>query len=229
MKITWFGHSAFRVEFDNTVILIDPFLSGSPTFEGSVENAASGCTHVILTHGHDDHIGDTVDICKATGATLIAVYELAVHLHNQGVENFDPTNTGGAVYHTDFICTFVRADHSSSSDGVYLGNPCGVIIRPNKSEKPLYHMGDTDIFGDMGLIARLHEPVTGIVPIGDRFTMNPITAAMACRNFFNFETIIPCHYGTFPLLVPDADPFVQAMGEDAGKVKVPFIGQTLNV
>jgi L-ascorbate metabolism protein UlaG (beta-lactamase superfamily) len=229
MKITWFGHSAFRVEFANTVILIDPFLSGSPTFEGSVENATSGCTHVILTHGHDDHIGDTVDICKATGATLIAVYELAVHLHNQGVENFDPTNTGGAVYHADFMCTFVRADHSSSSDGVYLGNPCGIIIRPNNSEKPLYHMGDTDIFGDMGLIARIHEPVTGIVPIGDRFTMNPVTAAMACRNFFDFETIIPCHYGTFPLLVPDADAFVLAMGEDAGKVKVPFIGQTLNI
>ena len=229
MKITWFGHSAFRVEFDNTVILVDPFLSGSPTFEGSVENATSGCTHVILTHGHDDHIGDTVDICKATGATLIAVYELAAHLHNQGVENFEPANTGGAVYHTDFMCTFVRADHSSSSDGVYLGNPCGIIIRPTNSDKPLYHMGDTDIFGDMALIARLHEPATGIVPIGDRFTMNPVTAAMACRNFFDFETIIPCHYGTFPQLVPDADPFLQAMGEDAGKVKVPFIGQTLNI
>ena len=90
-------------------------------------------------------------------------------------------------------------------------------------------MGDTDIFGDMALIARIHEPAVGIVPIGDRFTMNPVTAAMACRNFFDFETVIPCHYGTFPLLVPDADPFVQAMGDDAGKVKVPFIGQTLNV
>ncbi len=229
MKVTWFGHSAFRVEFEDTVILIDPFLSGSPTFEGSVEKAAAGCTHVVLTHGHDDHIGDTVDICKATGATLIAVYELAAYLHEQGVEKFDPTNTGGAVYHKDFICTFVRADHSSSSNGVYLGNPCGVIIRPHKSEKPLYHMGDTAIFSDMGLIGRLHAPAIGIVPIGDRFTMNPITAAMACRNFFNFETIIPCHYGTFPLLVPDADAFLTAMEKDAQKVKVPFIGQTLEL
>jgi L-ascorbate metabolism protein UlaG (beta-lactamase superfamily) len=121
MKVTWFGHSAFRVEFADSVILIDPFLSGNPKFEGSVEKAAEGCTHVVLTHGHDDHIGDTVDICKATGATLIAVYELAVHLHEKGVEKFDPTNTGGAVYHKDFMCTFVRADHSSSSGGVLPG------------------------------------------------------------------------------------------------------------
>jgi L-ascorbate metabolism protein UlaG (beta-lactamase superfamily) len=230
MKVTWFGHSAFRVEFGDTVILIDPFLSGNPKFEGSVEKAAAGCTHVILTHGHDDHIGDTVEICKATGATLCAVYELAVHLHEQGVEKFDPANTGGAVYHKDFMCTFVRADHSSSSGGVYLGNPCGVVIRPHADGAPvLYHVGDTDIFGDMRLIAQIYQPTIGIVPIGDRFTMNPITASTACRHYFDFKTVIPCHYGTFPLLIPDADPFVNAMADKADRVKVPYIGQTLDL
>lgn len=230
MKVTWFGHSAFRVEFADTVVLIDPFLSGNPKFEGDVGKAVEGCTHVVLTHGHDDHIGDTVDVCKQTGATLIAVFELAMHLHGQGVENIDPTNTGGAVYHKDFMCTFVRADHSSSSNGVYLGNPCGIILRPfADGSEVLYHMGDTDIFSDMGLIARLHEPTVGIVPIGDRFTMNPVVAATACRNFFDFKTVIPCHYGTFDLLIPDADPFVTAMADHADRVKVPYIGQTLDL
>jgi L-ascorbate metabolism protein UlaG (beta-lactamase superfamily) len=90
-------------------------------------------------------------------------------------------------------------------------------------------MGDTDIFGDMGLIGRLYEPTIGLVPIGDRFTMNPITAATACRNFFDFKTIIPCHYGTFDLLIPDAEPFVNAMADQSGRVNVPYIGQTLDL
>ena len=80
MKITWFGHSAYRLETGNAVIMIDPFLSGSPVFEGTVEDAAAGATHVALTHGHDDHIGDSADICKSTGATLIAVFEICMHL-----------------------------------------------------------------------------------------------------------------------------------------------------
>ncbi len=229
MKITWFGHSAFRVETGSSVLIIDPFLSGSPVFDGSVEDASAGATHVALTHGHDDHIGDTAAICKATGATLIAVYELAVHLNGQGAETIEPTNTGGTIYTDDFDVTFVRADHSSSSGNVYLGNPCGLIIKPKPAGPVLYHMGDTDIFGDMALINEIYKPDIGIVPIGDRFTMRADVAAMACQRFFNFSTIIPCHYKTFPLLVPDADGFVAAMGGDAGKVKVLDIGDSIEL
>jgi L-ascorbate metabolism protein UlaG (beta-lactamase superfamily) len=156
MKITWFGHSAFRVEIANSVVLIDPFLSGNPVYDGSVEDAARGVTHVALTHGHGDHIGDTAQICKDTGATLIAVFEVATYLNAQGAENLEPGNTGGTIYTEDFDITFVRADHSSSSaDGVYLGNPCGLVVRAKAEGKTLYHMGDTDIFGDMALIAEL--------------------------------------------------------------------------
>ena len=224
MKITWFGHSAFRLETGGSIIMIDPFLSGSPVYEGSVEDASAGATHVVLTHGHDDHIGDAADICKATGAKLIAVFEICVHL---GVEDFEPTNTGGTIFQDDFDVTFVRADHSSSSGGVYLGNPCGVIIKP-KSGPSVYHMGDTDIFGDMALINELYQPDVGIVPIGDRFTMGATSAALACTRFFDFKTIIPCHYGTFPLIDPDASKFVSALGDQGGRAKVLGVGDSID-
>ena len=229
MKLTWFGHSAFRIETGKSVVMIDPFLSGNPVFTGNAAQAARGATHVGLTHGHDDHTGDAVAICKANGATLIAVYELAVHLAGQGVEKFEPTNTGGTIYTADFDLSFVRADHSSSSGNVYLGNPCGLVVRARGERKTLYHMGDTNIFGDMALIHDIYQPDIGIVPMGDRFTMNPKTAAKACRDFFNFSTIIPCHYKTFPLLLQSADGFVKELGEDGRKVKVLEVGASITV
>jgi L-ascorbate metabolism protein UlaG (beta-lactamase superfamily) len=230
MKITWFGHSAFRVEIANSVLLIDPFLSDNPVFDGSVEEAARGVTHVALTHGHGDHTGDAARICADSGATLIAVYELAMHLNGKGAKNIEPANTGGTIYTDDFDVTFVRADHSSSSaEGVYLGNPCGLVVRAKAEGKTLYHMGDTDIFGDMALIGEFYRPDIGIVPIGDRFTMNGSTAAVACRRYFNFSVILPCHYRTFPLLAQSADSFVGAMGEDGGKVKVLDFGESIDV
>ena len=229
MKITWFGHSAFRVETGRSVLMIDPFLSGNPVFKGNAAKAAAGATHVGLTHGHDDHAGDAVAICKANGATLIAVYELAVHLAGKGVEKYEPANTGGTIYTEDFDITFVRADHSSSSGNVYLGNPCGLMVHAKGEAKTLYHMGDTDIFGDMALINEIHKPGIGIVPMGDRFTMSPRTAAMACKRFFNFSVILPCHYKTFPLLLPTADGLVEAMGEDGHKVKVLDVGASITI
>lgn len=228
MKITWFGHSCFRVETGNSRILIDPFLTGNGVFEKAgipVSEVMDGVTHVVLTHGHDDHVGDAVTICKETGAKLIAVYELASFLGGQGVENIDPGNTGGAIPQEDFDVTFVPAWHSSATfvDGqpVYLGNPCGIVIVP-KDGKTLYHMGDTDIFSDMGLINELYQPQIGIVPIGDRFTMGARTAALACRRFFDFETVLPCHYGTFPIIDQTPDKFVAEMA--GNRVVVPELG-----
>ena len=230
MNITWYGHSCFKLECGPSTILIDPFLSGSPTYQGTVEDAARGVTHVALTHGHDDHVGDSVEICRATGATLIAVFELATHLNAQGVENVDPTNTGGTVSHDGFRLTFTPARHSSSTtvDGnnIYLGNPCGLVVTPDDGPVT-YHMGDTDIMGDMALTEELHHPEIGIVPIGDRFTMGARSAAHACKKYFNFKTIIPCHYGTFPIIDPDASAFVKEM--DGHNVVVPEIGGSLSV
>jgi L-ascorbate metabolism protein UlaG (beta-lactamase superfamily) len=231
MQITWFGHSCFRIDMGKTSLLIDPFLSGNPTFEDSgltVRSASKGVTHVALTHGHEDHTGDVLTICKDTGAPLLAVHELATYLAGQGVDKVDPGNTGGTLYHDDFDLTFVPAWHSATHmvDGrpVYLGACCGLVIAPREG-KTVYHMGDTAIFSDMGLINEIHRPQVGFVPIGDRYTMGAKTAALACKRYFQFETVIPCHYGTFPVLDQTADRFVAEMGDEnvlVPKPGVPF-------
>jgi L-ascorbate metabolism protein UlaG (beta-lactamase superfamily) len=230
MKLTWFGHSCFRLEMGRSVLLIDPFLKGNPTFETSGiawDTATAGVTHVALTHGHDDHVGDAGAICKARAATLLAVYELAQHVAKQGATKLQPMNTGGTVQEADFALTLTQALHSSSSNGIYLGNPCGIVVCP-KSGPTVYHMGDTDIFGDMALVNEVHQPEIGIVPIGDRFTMGARTAAYACKTYFRFKTILPCHYGTFPgMLDATADNFVAAMG--GVTVTVPKVGETLSL
>jgi L-ascorbate metabolism protein UlaG (beta-lactamase superfamily) len=233
MQITWFGHSCFRIDTAKSSILIDPFLTGNSTFEEtgrSVHSVAEGVTHVALTHGHDDHTGDALAICKETGATLIAVFELAMRMAGLGVETVDPGNTGGTLYHADFDLTFVPAWHSSStmvdSRWLYLGACCGLVIRPHAG-KTVYHMGDTAIFSDMGLINEIYQPAIGFVPIGDRFTMGAKTAALACKRFFQFETIVPCHYRTFPMLDQTADKFVAEMGGNT--VLVPEVGVPFTV
>lgn len=228
MKITWFGHSCFRIDTCPSSILIDPFLSFNPTFTNSglsLAQAIKGVSHVALTHGHEDHSGDAVAVCKDTGAPLLAVHELASYFAGRGVETVDPGNTGGTLYHKDFDLTFVPAWHSASHmiDGrpLYLGACCGLVIA-TKEGKAVYHMGDTAIFSDMALIGEIYAPQIGFVPIGDRYTMGAKTAALACQRFFKFETIVPCHYGTFPVLDQTADGFIAEMGD--GAVRVPKVG-----
>ena len=229
MQITWFGHSCFRIETGASVLIIDPFLKGNATFEKSGivwEEATKGVTHVALTHGHDDHIGDAGEICKLRGATLFANYELALHVQGKGAAKLEPMNTGGTVASADFDISLTNALHSSSSGAIYLGNPNGLIVHA-KEGKTIYHMGDTDFFADMELIAEFYKPDIGIVPIGDRFTMGARSAAFACKRFFQFEAVFPCHYGTFGMLDQTADAFVKEMGGES--VIVPKPGQTVKV
>ncbi len=233
MKITWYGHAAFRIETAQARVLVDPFFSGNPSFQEPLRaGAIDGLTHIALTHGHDDHVGDTLAIARETGATVLANADLASWLTKRGAENVDMGNTGGTVHHSGFSMTWVQAFHSSAhvdDAGVShsLGLPNGLVFH-FEGDKTVYHMGDTDIFGDMALIQELHQPDIGLVPIGDRFTMGGAVAALSCNRFFKFQIIIPCHYGTFPIIDQSADTFVEAMnGSD--KVRVPGVGETIEV
>jgi L-ascorbate metabolism protein UlaG (beta-lactamase superfamily) len=232
MQITWYGHSAFRLDFAGTAVLIDPFFSGNPAFVSDPAAAMKGVSHILLTHGHADHVGDALAIAKANGATVTTNYDLCMWLAAKGLEKFNPMNTGGTTDLGAFTVTMVRADHSSGdiTDGmpIYLGNPCGVIVKA-KGEPTVYHLGDTDIFSDLALIAEIHGPKVAFVPIGDRFTMSPLTAAIAVKRFLKVETVVPCHYGSFPVIEPNADKFVFEMQGSGTTVVVPDKGKPFTV
>ena len=226
MKITWFGHSAFRLDFADKVVLIDPFLTGNPTFSGDIAKVTEGATHILITHGHSDHIGDTAEIAGRTGAKVVANFEVCMWLGSKGVKAVDPMNSGGTTDQGGFKVTFVRADHSATiiegDNFIPMGNPNGIVIEA-EGEPTIYNMGDTDVFGDMALIEELHRPEILMVPVGDRFTMGPDRAAFAVKRFFKPKAVIPCHFGTFPILAPDANRFVTAMEGSGIQVVTPQV------
>jgi len=232
MKIQWLGHSAFKFIGDTTSVLVDPFLTGNPKFTGTLDAACQGVSHVFLTHFHNDHFGDTIEVLKRTGATLVAMPEITDWVTGQddGVSTV-AMNMGG-TYRTPEGVTVspVQAFHSSSltlaeGTGVYGGMPAGLVI--GMDGHTLYHMGDTTIFSDMALINELHEPDIGIVPIGGHFTMDAKTAALAVNRYCRFKTVLPCHYLTFPVLAQSADDFVA--GVEKAKVVTPAPMETVEV
>lgn len=238
MELQFLGHSAFKIKVPGTTLLIDPFLTGNPSFpkDMSLDAACEGVEHVLLTHGHDDHLGDTIEVLKRTGATLTANWEICMWAQDRGITKINPMNHGGCVDLGAFGVALTQAVHSSactfdsagSAADTYLGNAAGLIVMA-ENEPTLLHMGDTDIFSDMELINEIYRPQVGIVPIGDRFTMGARSAAMACQRYFEFQNIIPCHYGTFPILDQSADQFIELMEDQAFRVAPLMPGETVTV
>lgn len=229
MKIQWLGHSAFKLTGDGACVLIDPFLTGNPSFSGTFDEAAEGVTHILLTHGHNDHFGDTFALLESTGAQFVAPFELAEYVAaKSGSPNCVGMGIGGRFQAEGFAVSMVQAFHSSSYEEpeggvIYGGMPTGLIVEMDAHR--IYHMGDTGLFGDMALIAELAKPTIGIVPIGGHFTMDADAAALAVNRYFDFDTVIPCHYGTFPVLAQDAKHFAQKVTK--GKVLVPNPMETM--
>lgn len=207
MKITWLGHSGFRIAIGDAVLLIDPWLSGNPMFPADRRaEAIAGATHILLTHGHGDHTGDAAAISKELGIPVVAIPELAHWVAAQsGVAGID-FNKGGTVDLAGVKVTMVNATHSSSFtlDGtpVYLGTESGYMIAGEGHV--IYISGDTDVMADMALFAELHAPDIGILAAGGHYTMDMARATWAAKKFFDFKTVIPCHYRTFPLLEQSA-------------------------
>lgn len=206
LKITWHGQSAFSFEANGKVVMTDPFLSGNPT--SPTDPASVNPSTILLSHAHNDHVGDTVEIAKRTGAAVIATYELANYIGSQGVENVIGGNHGGTIAFDGGTTKFTPAWHTSSySDGdgnvVAPGIPAGHVIR--FGGKTIYFAGDTALFLDMQLIGEEGLDVA-ILPIGDHFTMGPKDALRAVK-MLTPGTVIPCHYNTFPPIRQDAQAF----------------------
>ena len=202
IQLTWLGHAAFRFDTPSGKrVYVDPFLDGNPKCPEN-EKQPERVDLILLTHGHGDHVGSTVELARAFSPRVIAPVEIRDWLEMEhGIEGGagnDP-NKGGTVDADGIRVTLTNAHHSSSSDeGRYLGEPVGLVVDPEGGTK-LYFAGDTCVFGDMQLIRRLYEPDVAILPIGDHFTMGPREAALALE-FLGTRRCVPCHYGTFPLL-----------------------------
>lgn len=229
LSVTWLGHSAIHLKIGGRSVLFDPYLTGNPSYPKGALEKLGKIDLICLTHGHEDHVGDTVQIAKESGAPVVAPYEVAIWLGGQGVENLEPMNPGGTIEVQDLQVSLTRANHSSSiqDNGVarYLGNPCGVVVRNH--EDSFYHAGDTDLFSDMSLIRRLYKPRVGALPIGDRFTMGPRAAAIAQNEFLQMEAVLPIHWGTFPPLTGTPDVFQNEVNR--GQVLRPKPGETIEI
>jgi L-ascorbate metabolism protein UlaG (beta-lactamase superfamily) len=200
VPLTWLGHATFRFDTPGGKrVYVDPFLENPKCPEN--EREPERVDLIAITHGHDDHVGSTVELAKKHNCDVVAIIELRGWLAGQGLpEKIEHApNKGGTVDVDGVKITLTDAKHSSSADdGTYLGEPTGLVIEVENGTK-LYFAGDTCVFGDMQLIGRIYEPDVAILPIGGHFTMDPREAAVALE-LLGVSRCVPCHYGTFPLI-----------------------------
>jgi L-ascorbate metabolism protein UlaG (beta-lactamase superfamily) len=229
VQLTWLGHAAFRFDTPGGKrIYVDPWLD-NPKCPDS-EREPERIDLIALTHGHDDHVGSTVELAQKFGCPVVALVELRGWLSGQGLPEAmeHAANKGGTVDIDGVKITLTNAHHSSGAfnDGafVYLGEPCGLVIEADGTR--LYFAGDTCVFGDMRIISEIYKPDVAILPIGGHFTMDPVEAAYAL-DLLGVKRCVPCHYGTFPLLRGTPDE-LRALAPEV-EVIAPEPGETIEL
>jgi L-ascorbate metabolism protein UlaG (beta-lactamase superfamily) len=215
MNITWLGHSGFRIEIEDAVLLVDPWMTGNPMFAGHDRAAAiRGGTHILLTHGHGDHSTDTLAIARELDIPIACIHELSDWWNATEQVTTIGFGKGGTIDLNGARVTMVNASHSSSTDDqggrpLYAGSEAGFMIAGDGHV--IYVSGDTDIMADMDWMGDYHKPDIGILCCGGHYTMDMKRAAYAAKRYFDFKVVIPCHYRTFPLLEQSAQVLIDAL------------------
>ncbi|MGE5480057.1 MAG: metal-dependent hydrolase [Chloroflexota bacterium] len=224
MKITFLSHSSFVLDDGAHTLVIDPFLSGNP--KSTTKPKELTPDYIALSHAHGDHLGDAFELAERSGATIIAVNELAIYAASKGLEAA-PMHIGGGRNFDFGRLKFTIAHHGSSTpDGRYMGEPAGMVI--TMGGKTVYHTGDTGLFLDMKLIGELNPIDVMMCPIGDNFTMDVSDAAKAVE-FVNPKLAIPMHYNTFPLIEADPHAFAQLVATLGIPTKIMEVGETIEI
>ena len=226
MKFTYYGHSCFAIELQGKKILFDPFITPNELAK-NVDIASIEADFILVTHGHEDHIADCVQLTKQTGAMVVSSFEVVEWLRKQGLENLHPMNHGGKKDFDFGTLKCVSAVHSSSMpDGSYGGNPMGFVI--TSKEKNMYISGDTALTADMQFIPRWGKMDFAVLCIGDNFTMGYEDAVEAAK-MVNVTSVIGVHYDTFPYIRINHQQAKQAFANEGITLHLPAIGESINI
>ncbi len=205
-ELTWIGHASLALETGGYKLLIDPYIRNNPTAVADIDTIEAD--YILVTHGHGDHLGDTIEIAKRTGATVITIAEISSWLQKKGVKTHGQHIGGGFTHPFGYLKLTLALHGSGLPDGSYGGNPAGFLLTTNEGEK-IYLAGDTGLFGDMRLIGE-EGIALAVIPIGDNYTMGPADALRAVK-MLQPEHVIPMHYNTFDLISQDAEAWAEAV------------------
>ncbi|WP_227270596.1 metal-dependent hydrolase [Roseobacter weihaiensis] len=215
MKIIWLGHGSFRIEIEDQILLIDPWLTGNPMLSEDLHDAAvDGATHILITHGHFDHTADLVRLSKALGAPAVGIYDFMSYFETHESLSVIGFNIGGTVDLGRVAVSLVPAMHTTSygpDAAAPVGREAGFIVQGEGHT--LYISGDTGIMADMDWIGDYYKPDIGILSAGGHFTMDMAGAAYAAKRYFDFKIVIPCHYKTFDVLEQSAQRLIEGLPE----------------